>query len=381
MFQNRALLSMLESTLSASTWLLPDNSSSSSSSSSSPEITIEVVSCILGLITISHDAIAQVETRNQAAALLAAAGGTPIQASADDTTSSTKKEVPWPFVIAAVRQVEYLVELVAERQQGNGNGDEKLYTAMTGVEAIKAAARIAMLMQGNARLLVDGGGELNSKHGCAPFRRDLVYERRRGAAAVHAALLRFATHKQAPALPDSKGGSCDVANAPAVAGAPAPASTTETPMQHRPLQPPKPRQVVRAQRLHAAAELVYVVRPVVYAALLRKYGRRAWTPWITSLGLDATSLALHRAADASASETATSAATRSTQEKEELLRRRRAIAFYLLRSPIFDAVIAGPLGRLKRGTEAYVPLVGGLLARGIDIAENMQQSYYYVNGT
>ena len=381
--EHRPALSALESALSAATWLLPERFSAS-------EVSLEAIAALVGLVGLVHDTMAEDEERENARALMEtpAAPTPPVR---------RRLFTAWPFYVSAVRQVEYLVELVAEKRT-SGDADNAVHAAMTTVEGVKALCRVLLLLQANGRLLVDGGAAFNERHGRAPYREDVAWEKRRGTAAVHAALQRFATREHAPALAPAAETAAEAAAA--AAGAPAPCASEAKDRKALAAAPRKPAHVIKAQRLHVAAELVHVLRPVVYAALLRKWGRRAWTPWITSLGLDAASLALHRAADTAArggggasseegegedgggsgAGTVVPAARRSLEEEEELARRRRALAFYLLRSPIFDAVVAGPLNRLKRGAEA-VPVVGTLVARGLDIAESMQASYYYVNGT
>lgn len=48
----------------------------------------------------------------------------------------------------------------------------------------------------------------------------------------------------------------------------------------------------RMQALLVCSEVLHVVRPVVYALALRRWGKQSWKPWLASLSLDVASLAL-----------------------------------------------------------------------------------------
>lgn len=38
--------------------------------------------------------------------------------------------------------------------------------------------------------------------------------------------------------------------------------------------------------LFLTGEVMFILRPLIYVLLIRKYGVRSWFPWLTSLGVD-----------------------------------------------------------------------------------------------
>lgn len=64
----------------------------------------------------------------------------------------------------------------------------------------------------------------------------------------------------------------------------------------------------RSARLLAAAEALHVLRPLIYAATLRRWGRRAWRPWLASLLVDLASRQLSFRAAATSRQAAYAAA-------------------------------------------------------------------------
>ena len=67
-------------------------------------------------------------------------------------------------------------------------------------------------------------------------------------------------------------------------------------------------------------EVLYLSQPLVHLAVLGIYGQRSWSPFLTSLAMDTSSLVLHGALDGLTQE-----------ERSELVRRRLALLAYILR--------------------------------------------------
>lgn len=103
-------------------------------------------------------------------------------------------------------------------------------------------------------------------------------------------------------------------------------------------------------------ELIYVIRPLIYVSLLKKYGLMSWKPWMLSLALDlASGYALHTGQAILGHSNANrwpgsstlyslallrslSSSKWSPGEQQELLARRVALLRYLLRSPCYNVV-------------------------------------------
>lgn len=119
----------------------------------------------------------------------------------------------------------------------------------------------------------------------------------------------------------------------------------------------------------ALGEALYWARPLVYAALKLKFGAQAWLPLAASLAVDAIAYAL--AARGSELSPAQSAAWAV---------RRRLYLFYLLRSPVFDAVTVVPLQAIA-DIAAYIPVLGGFVNAVIEVGFNLQQNHFYTSAS
>ena len=73
------------------------------------------------------------------------------------------------------------------------------------------------------------------------------------------------------------------------------------------------------------AELLHILQPLAHLSCLALCGENSWKPLILSLVLDCSSLSLHSQAECL-----------TERERRELVRRRMALLFYLLRSPLYD---------------------------------------------
>jgi hypothetical protein len=122
--------------------------------------------------------------------------------------------------------------------------------------------------------------------------------------------------------------------------------------------------------LKLCGEACHIARPLAYAASMRRHGRKSWRPLLISASLDATMFACLSAAGGA------DELRLSPGERAELRRRRASMAYYLMRSPVFDRVTAPALrgaGRVLRP----VPLVGGLYGKAVAIAEDVNDHFAY----
>eukprot|EP00850_Spirogloea_muscicola_P016085 SM000128S26218 [mRNA] locus=s128:106389:108151:- [translate_table: standard] len=137
-----------------------------------------------------------------------------------------------------------------------------------------------------------------------------------------------------------------------------------------------------------AAELLHILRPVVYVLAIRRLGRASWRPWLLSLAVDLASLALlERAAVTTTAASAPVLPGRlalpgaaTSPQKEEVRRRRMLLLLYLFRTPCFDAVARRPLESVERSLKP-IPLVGLLAERAMELLLGVQQFYFYTSGS
>ncbi|GIL89574.1 hypothetical protein Vretimale_1866 [Volvox reticuliferus] len=171
------------------------------------------------------------------------------------------------------------------------------------------------------------------------------------------------------------------------------------------------------------SELLHIWRPVIYVSLLKRYGRRSWRPWTTSLAVDLLSGHFHRrgrqhlaaaaaraAAAAAAGPAAADAPTGGKDaagvaprgagtsllslalarslaapgitagEERELYDRRRKLALYALRSPFLEATTLSWLAALRNATR-NVPMLGFGADYLYGLAETFTAYYCYTSGS
>jgi len=83
--------------------------------------------------------------------------------------------------------------------------------------------------------------------------------------------------------------------------------------------------------IRVIGEILYIIKPVAYLLLLKKYGVKSWKPWAISLTMEAIYYA--STANALVNNTLTSL------EKQEYKRRALLLKYYLIRKPFFEELI------------------------------------------
>ena len=356
----------------------------------------------------------------------------------DRRVSAFLEAVPVPLCLGVLSQVEVLSEMVAKRRAARRGGprpDEDALGAVVLLETARACLKTALWSRQGGKMLVDdglspdqlgdeealslapgpgpGGGDVrvdasgqkktgDAHHGVsnlppgerrAALALDALYQFRLRARAQRAARERAeaARRKEEEGESgESPGSDADDDGARALAR-PQPRLKTsgalglpdvpgDVPgMDAIPPPPPPPpgltlQDALREDRarltLKLFGEACHIARPLAYAASMRRHGRKSWRPLLVSASLDATMFACLSAAGGA------DELRLSPGERAELRRRRASMAYYLMRSPVFDRVTAPALrgaGRVLRP----VPLVGGLYGKAVAIAEDVNDHFAY----
>jgi len=124
------------------------------------------------------------------------------------------------------------------------------------------------------------------------------------------------------------------------------------------------------------AELLFIIRPLIYVLTIRKFGHKNWLPWILSLSLESTSLFLSKkASDQIGGEEAL-----TSLEKDERRRRYVLLGYYLLRSPFFDSITKHRLLSFSNSAKNkfLISFLAGLI---IDYIPLWQKYYFYTSGS
>jgi peroxin-16 len=150
-----------------------------------------------------------------------------------------------------------------------------------------------------------------------------------------------------------------------------------------------------ASKLVIAGELLHILRPVVYVLALRRWGRQSWIPWSISLSLEIASSRLTstgaKASQNAAKQASCDPALTGTalsvlfamqgihwrrDEADELTRRKLLMLFSLLRDPFF-ARFTRPAIKRWQGRITKLPLLGGIFDKALEVLVGLQKYYTY----
>ncbi|KAH7415341.1 hypothetical protein KP509_14G038600 [Ceratopteris richardii] len=292
-------------------------------------------------------------------------------------------------LLSAGKQLEMLVEVAAEHHLGH----EKKWKILAAMEAMKACLRFLILHQNGYKILLSGGEmvpmeEINSMHSGAPRNgRELSIA---GSLEVKAAqaLAKFgknagvsskpswAHHRQQNNLEWSEISSDIVSTMPN--------GLSSVPMSIQKGDPELPDGLV------VFGEWIYILRPLVYVLLIRRYGLRSWKPWVASLGLEVSGITTVLVAaflkDRRQYELIRDGcdpieqASFSADEIQEIKRRQFLLLLYLVRDPFFYKHTRRWLGSFERVLKP-VPLIGLLAGKLLEFSVGIQGRYCYTSGS
>ncbi|KAJ1953804.1 hypothetical protein IWQ62_005907 [Dispira parvispora] len=142
----------------------------------------------------------------------------------------------------------------------------------------------------------------------------------------------------------------------------------------------KPSEVVLPlSRSALLGEYLFALRPVLYVLAIRKWGHKAWLPWLLSLAIESLSRLLQTTACADVTRQGHSG-SRSQLERAELGRRLWLFLNYLLRSPFYDRFTKPRLDRFIKSAQQkpIISLFAGLLS---DYQPLWESVYFYTSGS
>ena len=116
----------------------------------------------------------------------------------------------------------------------------------------------------------------------------------------------------------------------------------------------------------ALGEMLFTLRPVAYVAMIVRFGRKSWTPWLLSLAIDLLSRSFSRRNMASV----------NRHERAELMARQLNLLYYFLRSPFFDKFLAS-FARSSVALVNRIPVVNWFTGDLGDYLLDLQRVYFY----
>ncbi|XP_021856473.1 peroxisome biogenesis protein 16 [Spinacia oleracea] len=359
--QNKDYVHSLESLANGLTWLLPERFSAS-------EIGPEAVTSILGILTAINEYI--IETTP-----------TPTQWRLPTSSSS----FPFSLCISALKEVETLVEVVAQQLYG----DDKKWNFILVTEASKALLRLALFRDTGYKMLLHGGETPNIENPSNPHNHlgDLAkpggdqrpaylnnhYEQnpwnREGKAL--AALNRFGENARMVYDPTW------------LRRTQQPGAITDSPnlaIERQTLSSILYEKGLRGG-LFLMGETLFILRPLIYVLFIRKYGTRSWIPWFISLAVDLVGSSASSLATKSKEGTnAQKEVHLSVAEKDELRRRKVLWALYIMRDPFFCTYTRRRLESTQKVLEP-IPVIGLLTEKLVELIFGAQTRYTYMSGS
>jgi len=117
---------------------------------------------------------------------------------------------------------------------------------------------------------------------------------------------------------------------------------------------------------HLTAEILYIMRPLSHLTSMYYFGQTSWAPWLLSLGLDLTSLQLHKGM------------WLSEAERSEITRRQICLLYYLVRSPVFHTVTHKRIRYFLNTVGNRIPLANNICQPLLQYIPEWQKIYAYI---
>ncbi|GAA5864797.1 hypothetical protein JCM8547_009235 [Rhodosporidiobolus lusitaniae] len=139
--------------------------------------------------------------------------------------------------------------------------------------------------------------------------------------------------------------------------------------------------VAKAKGIKRLAEIIYILRPLIYVLAMRRYGRRHTLPYLLSLALEYLAFSLRssstsRLASDKASGPMLPHKTQSELEKQETGRRAKQFWWYLMRGPVWESWTKPQLERIAAKFDDK-PLVGFVSTLVQDYTPLFDDYYFY----
>uniref|UniRef100_A0A182MQ09 Peroxisomal membrane protein PEX16 n=1 Tax=Anopheles culicifacies TaxID=139723 RepID=A0A182MQ09_9DIPT len=117
-----------------------------------------------------------------------------------------------------------------------------------------------------------------------------------------------------------------------------------------------------------SAELLYIAKPLIHLACMKRFGTNSWTSYLLALALDSASLRMYYR----------NREVLSKEQRVELSRRCVSMLLYLMRSPFYDRYTRTKITNVLNGIGNNVPLTGTIVRLILSYIPYWQQTYFYM---
>ncbi|KAL2337388.1 hypothetical protein Fmac_011834 [Flemingia macrophylla] len=341
--QNKEFVHSLESLANGLTWLLPERFSES-------EIGPEAVTTILGIITAVNEHIIDSDPKQNI------------------TGSDDSYSFPYPLCLSALKDLETLVEVVAQHYYG----DDKRWNFLAVTEATKVLVRLSLFRKSGYKMLLQGGETPNEEvHSgrSGDMRNNVSANPVNLEGRALSALVRF-------------GEKAKVSDSPWLRRIQHQQTTMEptTSKVDRPTLLTLWSEKGLRGVLFLIGEVLFISRPLIYVLFIRKYGIRSWIPWFLSLAIDCVGNGTLSLVTTSVAGGKEQMFHLSAPEKDEVKRRKLLFVLYLMRDPFFSKYTRQRLESTEKVLEP-IPVIGFLTAKLVELMIGAQTRYTYMSGS
>ncbi|KAL4310443.1 hypothetical protein GQ457_01G055610 [Hibiscus cannabinus] len=360
--RNKDYVHSLESLANGLTWLLPERFSTS-------EIGPEAVTAILGIVTAVNEHIIDTAPSER------------------HPGSADPSSFPYGLCISALKDLETLIEVVAEQYYG-----DKKWNFIAVTEAIKVIVRLALFRNSGYKMLLHGGetpnveqssDDTSSQHSIGGFLGPGGHHQRPGWFQNNHGQNQWPTEGRALSALSRFGERARSMSDPAWVRRMQP--------QHAIMEPPtstikRPTlSMILSEKgvngaLFVLGEILFITRPLIYVLFIRRYGIRSWIPWFLSLSVDLVGFGFLSHVTKSGMVEREQKFHLSASEKDEVKRRKLLWALYLMREPFFGKYTRQKLESTERLLEP-VPLIGILTGKIVELIIGAQTRYTYMSGS
>ncbi|MED6136413.1 hypothetical protein PIB30_055959 [Stylosanthes scabra] len=346
--ENKDYVHSLESLANGLTWLLPERFSES-------EIGPEAVTTVLGIITaINEHIIDTAPTQNI-------------------TGSVEPYSFPYPLCLSALKDLETLVEVVAQHYYGDDN--KWSFLALT--EGTKVLVRLSLFRKSGYKMLLHGGETSN----------DNTHSGQEGSKPDGHYGSSFVSNNLGPNPSNLEGRALSAL----IKFGDTARMESDPVLFHRVQQ----QEISRAERpklstilskrglpgaMFLIGEVLFICRPLIYVLCIRKFGIRSWTPWFLSLATECMSNTILSLVSTSAADGNERKYHLSALEKDEIKRRKLLFVLYLMRDPFFTKYTRQRLESTEKVLEP-IPVIGFLTAKLVELLIGAQTRYTYMSGS
>ncbi|XP_055832541.1 peroxisome biogenesis protein 16-like isoform X1 [Solanum dulcamara] len=350
--RNKDFVLQLDSLLNNLTWFLPNEFAES-------EIGPEAVSSLIGMISNVNKYI--IET-------------SPTEV---HTSCAESSFIPLSLCLSLLKDLETLIEVVAEQIYGEKNK----WNLIAITEAVKVCFRLVIFRKTGYKMLLEGGETENAETDSDFFS---LQETKRQ--------LDKPTGNEESGIAKT----LQLQNSGKLEGREISALSSfgkNATMQHpQAIMEPPSKPVERPSLwtflsekgvpggFFMTGEILFIIRPLVYVLLMKKYGTRSWFTWCMSLAVDLIGNSILSVTLMSQHSGKNQQLQSSESEKDELKRRRMLWALYLMRDPLFTMYTRQRLESTQRLVQP-IPILGFVAEKLIEILIGVQTRYTYISGS